>query len=512
MDMRVMKIEYLDVNHTSIKYTYYSYDAQGNVMATYDREITHTGTGTYDDQLILAEQMIYGSGRIGTDNRNLPLVQAAITQSSGNVSAELRENFVWSIGATPTYDQTLRVVGHRVYELSNHLGNVLEVITDRKIEWDDNGTWIYTADVVSYSDYYPYGQLLDGRTGSQGDDYRYGFQGQELDDEVGKGHGNSINYKYRMHDPRVGRFFAVDPLAPKYPHNSPYAFSENVVINAVELEGLEKSVIINNSVDGGTPKEPIVQTAEQIKKDKVFGPIVKMFVDEGLVDDNTDLHLKAQFMYTKHQKIDGTILSVHYWRYEVTWLSTEDDDIVLRSDLSIPVGATYYSGQRLSDYLLALVGSGFYASYFKWAVTNSARAQIVLHYTTKLSGKVNEWAKTTMNSLETATQKAKFNTATVVYDKTLKKYFFGRNKGIQIKGDEIHPQLKKMLPEESLNNYKLGNCAECDAVNQALHAGSKVDDLKMYTVGVRKDGTTFAKPQCENCQQTFQGIEDFTNQ
>jgi len=47
-----------------------------------------------------------------------------------------------------------------------------------------------------------------------------------------------------MHDPRLGRFFAIDPLAPKYPHNSPYAFSENVVINAVELEGLEK-VLVN---------------------------------------------------------------------------------------------------------------------------------------------------------------------------------------------------------------------------------------------------------------------------
>ena len=44
-----------------------------------------------------------------------------------------------------------------------------------------------------------------------------------------------------MHDPRVGRFFAVDPLAPKYPHNSPYAFSENRVIDMVELEGLEAS-------------------------------------------------------------------------------------------------------------------------------------------------------------------------------------------------------------------------------------------------------------------------------
>ena len=48
-----------------------------------------------------------------------------------------------------------------------------------------------------------------------------------------------MNYKYRMHDPRVGRFFAVDPLSRDYPWNSPYAFSENKVIAWLELEGLE---------------------------------------------------------------------------------------------------------------------------------------------------------------------------------------------------------------------------------------------------------------------------------
>jgi RHS repeat-associated protein len=118
------------------------------------------------------------------------------------------------------------------------------VFSDRKIPEPDGQGQIayYTADVVSYSDYYPFGVQLDGRNGSSGE-YRYGFQGQEKDDEV-KSEGNSINYKYRMHDPRVGRFFAVDPLAPKYPHNSPYAFSENRVIDGVELEGLEVGLVI----------------------------------------------------------------------------------------------------------------------------------------------------------------------------------------------------------------------------------------------------------------------------
>ncbi|PKR79452.1 hypothetical protein CW751_15055, partial [Brumimicrobium salinarum] len=77
-------------------------------------------------------------------------------------------------------------------------------------------------------------------------DYRYGFQGQEMDNEV-KGKGNSVNYKFRMHDPRVGRFFAVDPLAPKYPFYSPYSFSGNQVVHTVELEGLEEAVLNDGS-------------------------------------------------------------------------------------------------------------------------------------------------------------------------------------------------------------------------------------------------------------------------
>jgi RHS repeat-associated protein len=69
-------------------------------------------------------------------------------------------------------------------------------------------------------------------------DYRYGFQGQEKDNEI-KGEGNSLNYTFRMHDPRVGRFFAVDPLTHQYPWYSPYQFSGNRLIDMGELEGLE---------------------------------------------------------------------------------------------------------------------------------------------------------------------------------------------------------------------------------------------------------------------------------
>ncbi len=68
--------------------------------------------------------------------------------------------------------------------------------------------------------------------------YRFGFQGQESDGEV-SGEGNSYAFKYRIHDTRLGRFLSVDPLLDKYPWNSTYAFSENRVIDGVDLEKLE---------------------------------------------------------------------------------------------------------------------------------------------------------------------------------------------------------------------------------------------------------------------------------
>ncbi len=117
---------------------------------------------------------------------------------------------------------------------------------------------IFVPNVLSYTDYYPFGMTVPNRSYSSLS-YRYGFQGQEKDDEV-KGNENSINYKFRMHDPRVGRFFAVDPLTYKYPHNSTYAFSENRVIDGIELEGLEvfmvhadarASFVLTTSVSAG---------------------------------------------------------------------------------------------------------------------------------------------------------------------------------------------------------------------------------------------------------------------
>jgi hypothetical protein len=82
----------------------------------------------------------------------------------------------------------------------------------------------------------PFGAVLEGRGWSAESGYRCGFQAQEEDAELWEG---AVNYKYLVEDPRLGRFFSVDPLCGFFPWNSSYAFSENRVIDCLELEGSE---------------------------------------------------------------------------------------------------------------------------------------------------------------------------------------------------------------------------------------------------------------------------------
>jgi RHS repeat-associated protein len=135
-----------------------------------------------------------------------------------------------------------RHVDQKRYELTDHLGNVRSVVSDLlladyNLSTNTDPTNL-RAKVESRPNYYPFGSLMPGRNYNAGS-YRNLFQGQEHDDEIFGSAGSSYAYKYRMHDPRIGRFWSIDPLAAKYPHNSPYAFSENRVIDGVELEGLE---------------------------------------------------------------------------------------------------------------------------------------------------------------------------------------------------------------------------------------------------------------------------------
>jgi RHS repeat-associated protein len=254
IDLRIAKMIFNNDEHTDITYTYYSHDASGNVMATYNRSYRRENSTLVTDLYTLNDHHIYGSSRLGVVNKGLELARRRYTPHTSAVfdlSTGLRASGGGVLANNPhttRYEHSFseRKVGDISYELSDWRGNVNVVFTDKKVPYLLGVNLVYSADVVQFTDYSSFGAELVQRTGNEGGDrHVYGFQNQLLDDEI-KGNGNSVNYKYRMHDPRIGRFFAIDPLAPEYPWNSPYAFSENRVVDGVELEGLEFEPINKN--------------------------------------------------------------------------------------------------------------------------------------------------------------------------------------------------------------------------------------------------------------------------
>ena len=68
----------------------------------------------------------------------------------------------------------------------------------------------YLSDVITYQDYYPFGMQMPGRSFSS-ENYRYGFNGHEKDDEI-KGSGNHLAFGDYGYDPRLGRRWNIDPV------------------------------------------------------------------------------------------------------------------------------------------------------------------------------------------------------------------------------------------------------------------------------------------------------------
>ena len=81
-----------------------------------------------------------------------------------------------------------------------------------------------SPDVLSTSDFYPFGQIMSGRS-YKSDVYRYGFGGQEKTPELNPAHTTALYWEY---DGRLGRRWNLDPV--KKPWQSDYAtFSDNPI-------------------------------------------------------------------------------------------------------------------------------------------------------------------------------------------------------------------------------------------------------------------------------------------
>ena len=130
-------------------------------------------------------------------------------------------------------------IGMKRYELSNHRGNLMTVISDKitPVDTTSDGLWDYfNPSLVSAKDYYPFGMGMPGRVTNYG--YRYGMNAKENDAEIQLA-GKVYDYGMRFYDSRLSRFLSVDPLSNSFPMLSCFQFGSNSPVANIDLDGLE---------------------------------------------------------------------------------------------------------------------------------------------------------------------------------------------------------------------------------------------------------------------------------
>ncbi|MCP9751321.1 hypothetical protein EGI32_10095, partial [Ferruginibacter sp. HRS2-29] len=205
--------------------TFYVRDASGNVMSVYQTGETPEGGALNSNLLCQTEVHLYGSSRLGILNTKVDVgIESRTFLAMTGTTLDRGELFTFERGAT-------------FFELTNHLGNVLVTITDKRLERTgvhDGNTIVeyYSPDVVTANDYYPFGMLMPGRKFDGGSGYRYGFNGQEKSDEIFDG---STTAEYWEYDSRIGRRWNLDPILKE--SESPYLCFSGSPIVLSDIDG-----------------------------------------------------------------------------------------------------------------------------------------------------------------------------------------------------------------------------------------------------------------------------------
>ncbi len=285
--------------------THYVMDASGTPMATYKTTYEEVAAGDIKETTKLMDHPIYGSSREGLKDHDEMIYYRRMEVSSYTSDGWFDDYDITETdeGTEEDFGFYQREVGNKKYELSNHLGNVLAVVSDKKLAMDtkkysyvggtaedysyDSGLDVYyytpsagdyelitgtdaivdyyEPDVQSYSDYYPFGMVMDNRSGNE-EGYRYGFNGMEKDDEV-KGNGNSYTTEFRQYDPRLGRWLSLDPVT--HHHFSPYSAFDNNPIYWADPSGADAIKPPPETILGGLEwaigtYNPVVMASKQL--------------------------------------------------------------------------------------------------------------------------------------------------------------------------------------------------------------------------------------------------------
>jgi hypothetical protein len=393
------------------------------------------------------------------------------------------------------------------FELSNHLGNVLVTVSDKHLGVDSDNDGIinyYNADVVTANDYYPFGMQMPGRKFTSNSGYRYGFNGQEKSTEIAEGLTTAEFWQY---DSRVAKRWNVDPK--QKIHESPYfVFSGNPILlsdlkgDCPERPGKSNGLgevesVSSQGVGGGA----LIDREKELNKHAYDGPMrFTGSVLKALGEIAGALtQVPAQMHYGDRIKTEEGKKAAFPSIYNLTYKD------VLASPFTVPANAI--QNIMNNPYDEAVWGENLvYLAPLAKPFLKVSGSIVALDQVVENVASVQAYAKAAQ-ILSTSPKSALPRAVSAVYDKLTGQTYYGSS-GALSESTILHPDLKMRLPSETLEAWKIFNCSECEALNNAFNGGAKAENIQVHTVKINKGAGTFEDfNTCANCKVTTKGME-----
>ncbi len=219
----------------------FEYDANGNMIIDRNKGIT----GITYNHLNLPETVAISNsanaGSIGyTYDASGGKLKKIVTNGSDITNMEYVSGYVYENGSIKQISHPEGYLEPKTSGGYQYVYRYKDIWRNTRITYadDNNDGSIASSEIRREQNYYPFGLEHKGYNtlliGAKNNFKTY--QDQEFTEDLGL---NTHEWRFRVSDPAIGRFWQIDPLAEDYTYNATYAFQENKMGMGVELEGLE---------------------------------------------------------------------------------------------------------------------------------------------------------------------------------------------------------------------------------------------------------------------------------
>jgi len=217
----------------------YTYDANGNIKTDVNKSITAI---TYNHLNLPVDISILG-GTIHYDYDAKGVKQRKVVNQ--NTITSYAEGFQYEGIDLKFFPTSEGYVNHSngifeyIYQYKDHLGT-------NRLSYKNSPNGLV---IVEENHYYPFGlqQKIPGSVYINSN-YKYKYNGKELQDELGLG---IYDYGARNYDPALGRWMNIDPLAEISRRWSPYNYAYNNPVYFIDPDGMSPDGPIDDKTSEG---------------------------------------------------------------------------------------------------------------------------------------------------------------------------------------------------------------------------------------------------------------------